>query len=148
MRFDITALYCCLEDFVKIYEDWESRRLIGTVSQRRRAGKLSLSEMLLIMILFHTGNSRNFKAFHHYDIMRLHCDLFKELPSYERFALLQKRLLLPLSLLMLMGGSKRDGVYVIDSTALRVCDTKRIKRHKVFAALAARSKTTMGCFFG
>jgi hypothetical protein len=71
MRFDITALYCCLEDFVKIYEDWESRRLIGTVSQRRRAGKLSLSEMLLIMILFHTGNPRNFKAFHHYDIREI-----------------------------------------------------------------------------
>ena len=62
MRFDITALYCCLDDFTKIYEDWECHHLIGKTCQRRRKGKLSLSELLLIMILFHTGNSRNFKT--------------------------------------------------------------------------------------
>ena len=49
---------------------------------------------------------------------------------------------------MLPKQTTRDGVYVIDTTALRVCDNKRIKRHKVFAALAKRSKTTMGWFFG
>ena len=37
---------------------------------------------------------------------------------------------------------------VIDSSAIPVCGNKRIHRHKVFAGLAARSKTTMGWFFG
>ena len=150
MRFDITALYCCLDDFTQIYDEWARHHLIGTVGQRRRDGKLSLSEMLLIMILFHTGNARNFKTFYHYDMQYLHRGLFKELPSYERFVVLQKRLLLPLTLLLMMltKQTTRDGVYVIDTTALRVCDNKRIKRHKVFAGLAKRSKTTMGWFFG
>ena len=42
----------------------------------------------------------------------------------------------------------RTGVYYIDSTALPVCDTHRINRHKVFAGLAQRGKTSMGWFFG
>ena len=64
--------------------------------------------------------------------------------------ILQKRLLLPLTLILVLLTKRaaRDGVYVIDSSALRVCDNKRIKRHKVFAGLAERSKTTMGWFFG
>ena len=28
MAIDITALYCCLDDFCKAFEDWEAHRLI------------------------------------------------------------------------------------------------------------------------
>src|SRR6187551_2409465 len=42
----------------------------------------------------------------------------------------------------------RTGLYYIDSTALPVCDNHRINRHKVFAGLAQRGKTSMGWFFG
>ena len=28
MAIDITALYCCLDDFCKVFEDWEAHRLI------------------------------------------------------------------------------------------------------------------------
>src|SRR5689334_9464385 len=42
----------------------------------------------------------------------------------------------------------RTGFYYIDSTALPVCDNHRISRHKVFADLAQRGKTSMGWFFG
>lgn len=149
MRFDTTALYCCLDDFTKIYDEWTRHHLIRTVGPRRHDGKLSLSEMFLIMILFRTGNAGNFKMFCHYDIQYLYRGLFEELSTYERFVVSQKRLLLPLTLLLVMltKQATRDGVYVIDTTALRVCDNKRIKSHKVFAGLAKRSKTTMGWFF-
>jgi hypothetical protein len=36
----------------------------------------------------------------------------------------------------------------VDATALPVCHNRRIARHKVFAGLAARGKTSMGWFFG
>jgi hypothetical protein len=39
-------------------------------------------------------------------------------------------------------------LYYIDSTALAVCHNRRIGRHKTFAGLAARGKTSMGWFFG
>lgn len=39
-------------------------------------------------------------------------------------------------------------MYYIDSTPLPVCHNRRIPRHKVFADLAARGKTSVGWFFG
>ena len=36
----------------------------------------------------------------------------------------------------------------MDATAIKVCHNKRIPRHKVFAGIAARGKTSMGWFFG
>jgi hypothetical protein len=42
----------------------------------------------------------------------------------------------------------KTAIYYIDSTALAVCHNRRISRHKTFAGLAARGKTSMGWFFG
>jgi hypothetical protein len=50
MAIDITALYCCLDDFCKVFEDWEAHRLIPSQTTRQRTGKLSRSEMLFIMV--------------------------------------------------------------------------------------------------
>ena len=44
MAIDITALYCCLDDFCKVFEDWEAHRLIPSQTTRQRTGKLSRSE--------------------------------------------------------------------------------------------------------
>lgn len=40
------------------------------------------------------------------------------------------------------------GISFIDSTPLRVCKNKRIKRNKVFSAHATTGKSTMGWFYG
>ena len=40
------------------------------------------------------------------------------------------------------------GISFIDSTPVRVCKNKRIKRNKTFAGLAQLGKSTMGYFFG
>jgi hypothetical protein len=44
-------------------------------------------------------------------------------------------------------GHKGD-IYYIDSTPLAVCHNRRIAKHRVFAGLAARGKTSMGWVFG
>jgi hypothetical protein len=40
------------------------------------------------------------------------------------------------------------GISFIDSTSLKVCHNRRIKRHKVFKDMAARGKTSVDWFFG
>ena len=70
------------------------------------------------------------------------------MPCYEHFVALQKRAFVPLVVFLLSHLGTRTGLYYIDSTALPVCDNHRINRHKVFAGLAQRGKTSMGWFFG
>ena len=53
MAVDITALYCCLDDFCKMFAEWETHQLIPSPTRRQRSGKLSRSEMLFIRVLFH-----------------------------------------------------------------------------------------------
>jgi len=37
MAIDITALYCCLDDFCKVFADWEVHRLIPSPTTRQRS---------------------------------------------------------------------------------------------------------------
>ena len=48
-----------LDDFCKVFEDWEARRLIPSPTTRQRTGKLSRSEMLFITVLFHLWEHAN-----------------------------------------------------------------------------------------
>ena len=148
MAVDITALYCCLDDFCRVFEDWEAHRLIPSPMTRRRTGKLSRAEMLLIMVLFHLSPYKNFKTFYLYGIGHQHRACFGALPHYDRFVSRMPRLFVPLMVLLHSLGGEETGVYFADSTKLAVCHNRRIGRHKVFDGLAARGKTSMGWFYG
>lgn len=148
MAIDITALYCCLDDFSKLFAEWEARRLIPSPTSRQRAGKLSRSEMLFIMVLFHLSPYKHFKAFYLYGIGRQYRDCFGDLPHYDRFVSLMPRLFTPLMVLLHTLSGEETGIYFADSSQLAVCHNRRIHRHKVFEGLAARGKTSMGWFFG
>ncbi len=144
MAIDITALYCCLDDFCKVFEDWEAHRLIPSEQTRQRRGKLSRSEMLFIMVLFHLSPFKHFKAFYHYGVGQRYRNCFGDLPHYDRFVSLMPRLFAPLMVLLHSLGGEQTGLYFADSTKLAVCHNRRIHRHKVFDGMAARGKTTMG----
>ena len=55
MSASTIALFCCLHDCAKLVGEWERHHLIPSQRQRRRAGKLSLGEMLFSMVLFHVS---------------------------------------------------------------------------------------------
>ena len=148
MAIDATALYCCLDDFRKAFEDWEAHRLVPSQTTRQRAGKLSRSEMLFIMALFHLSAFKHFKAFHHYGVGRQHRACFGDLPHYDRVVSLMPRLLAPLMALLHSMSGEHTGIYFADSAKLAVCHDRRIHRHKAFDGLAARGKTGMGWFYG
>ena len=148
MAIDITALYCCLDDFCQVFEAWETHRLIPSPTTRQRSGKLSRPEMLFIVVLFHLSPYKNFKTFYLYGIGHQHRACFGDLPHYDRFVSLMPRLFVPLVVLLHSLSGEQTGVYFADASKLAVCHNRRIDRHRVFDGLAARGKTSMGWFFG
>ena len=110
---------------------------------------MSCSEVITIMISFHFGGFRNMKYFYLYYVQKHMSHLFPNTVSYNRFLELMQNATLPMSIFLkscCMG--EGTGISFIDSTPIRVCKNKRIKRNKVFAGLAQVGKSTMGYFFG
>ncbi len=127
-----------------MFDDWEAHRLIPSQQTRKRAGKLSRSEMLFIVVLFHLSAFRNFKTFYLLGIGVERRGCFRDLPHYDRFISLMPRLFVPLMVLLHSLSGEETGVYFADSSKLAVCHNRRIHRHKVFDGLAARGKTPWG----
>jgi hypothetical protein len=146
----MTEIFCIIDDFCKaLPKDFEKQLGAGnTTKVRQRSGKLSLSEMMTILILFQSSGHRNFKGYY-LDYICRHCNSeFPGLISYSRFVYLMPRVLPALSLLMLKMCGETNGIAFVDSTTLTVCHNKRVKRNRVFAGIAKSSKSTMGWFFG
>ncbi len=148
MKKDITELFCFIDDFCKIYEIYEQKKLLPSNRKRNREANMSLSEILTIVIMYHTSYAKNFKYFYKTCIEYLHKDEFGKPVSYNRFIELIPRVFLPLNILlnMLLGG--KEGTYFIDATAIKVCHNKRRYSNKVFKSLAKSGKSSMGYFHG
>ena len=86
MRYNITALFFCIDEFCKAYEEWEKHRLIDTGKERHRACEMTLSEMLTIMVMFHVSPCKVFKYFYTVHVAHIHKQDFPHLVSYNRFA--------------------------------------------------------------
>lgn len=148
MNIDITALFVALDDFATLYEEACRQRCLQAPGSRARSGYLSLSEMLLIEILYHVSPFKDFKRFYKYGIELERRDCFGRLPCYERYIATKHKLFMPLMVLLHCLFGEKTGIYFADSTPLKVCHNKRINSHKVFKGLATRGKSTMGWFFG
>src|SRR4051812_17251044 len=114
MAIDITALYCCLDDFCKVFADWEAHRLLPSEQTRQRSGKLSRAEMLFIVVLFHLSPYKNFKVFYLYGIGGQDRACFDALPPYERFVSLVPPPFVPLIVLLPGLRGEQPGVYFVD----------------------------------
>src|SRR4051812_27213429 len=114
MAIDITALYCCLDDFCKVFADWEAHQLIPSAQTRKRPGKLSRAEMLFIMVLFHLSAYKSFKTFYLLGIGHQYRACFRHLPHDDRFISLMPRLFVPLMVLLHSLSGEETGVYFAD----------------------------------
>ncbi|MDA0712984.1 MAG: IS982 family transposase, partial [bacterium] len=116
--------------------------------KRNRKTKLSLSEMVTIIVLFHESGYRTFK-WYYLDYVCVHMrGEFPHLISYSRFIAHMKKTTTVLMLLMQKIMGENTGISFVDSTSISVCHNKRITRNKTFFNLAAREKSSMGWFFG
>ena len=103
---------------------------------------------MTILIAFHQSGYRTLKHFYEKHICLYWRAAFPNLVSYSRFVQLQKEVLTLLTLYLHAHLGECSSISFVDSTRLRVCDNKRISSHRVFAAHAGRSKTSMGWFYG
>jgi hypothetical protein len=145
----LVGLFVDVDDFCQAYQQFvQSQRLDTLAGRRGPRCRLSLSEVMTIIIHFHQSNYRHFKAYDTEHVQEYLRGEFPDLVSYNRFVELMPTALYPLCLYLQSRLGQNTGISFIDSTPLPVCHNRRIERHKVFAGLAARGKTSMGWFYG
>jgi hypothetical protein len=148
----LISMFVTIDDFCNDFSHHSPIYLPSSSTKRatrKRAAQLSPSEIITILVSFHHSGYRTFKAFYTQLVCPFWGHLFPGLVSYNRFIELSQRCgLLLLVFLKYRGLGACSGISFVDSTVLRVCHPKRIKRNKVFRGLATTSKSTMGWFHG
>lgn len=143
----ISDIFCLVDDFCIEFQKSIEKHLLGNKPKKKPT--MSCSEVITIMVIFHTGGFKTMKHFYLFYVQKHMTHLFPKTVSYNRFVELMQAATLPMTLFSktcCMG--KGTGISFIDSTPIRVCKNKRIKRNKVFKGLAELGKSTMGYFFG
>jgi hypothetical protein len=146
---ELVALFSLIDEFCQEFEPkWRASRLASGERQRTKYCRMSLSEILTIIVPFHQSHHRNFKHYYlDYGCTQLRDD-FPALVSYTRFLELMSEVTTPMVTLLVSLLASPTTANYIDRTKLVVCHNRRIRRNRVFKGLAARGKSSMGWFYG
>lgn len=148
----ITQIFCIVDDFCKEMTQILNENSIqsdNSAKTRNRKSKMSDSEVITIMVLFHLKGYRCLKHFYINYVKQHMQSEFPETVSYNRFVELQSKSILPMVVFLqtcCLGSC--SGISFLDSTVLKACHYKREKQNKVFKGIAAKGRGTMGWFFG
>ena len=148
----IIEIYCLVDDFCKEFEKAKKDHVLHETNgkkHRNRSFNLSDSEVITIMILFHTGQFRNLKHFYTQYVQVHLKNEFPKTVSYNRFTELQQKATMPMAIFLktcCLGSC--TGVSFIDSTPVRACHIRRERSNKVFNGLATKGQCSIGWFFG
>ena len=148
----VTEIFFIIDEFDKNFEKIVSDHSLvqnTDLKQRNRKSTLSDSEVMTILILFHSGHYRDLKHYYINHIKKHMKDEFPQTVSYNRFVELQKKVVVKLAIFLKMFClGKCTGISYIDSTPIRVCHIKREKQHKVFKGFAQKGQCSLGWFYG
>ena len=142
----VTEIYCMPMIFARNLHYNREKYMIEYKETRHRnkPGRMSDAEIMVILILFHSGGFRCFKHYYKEYVCKHLKHLFPHQVSYNRFVELEKEVLLPMTVFIkkvLLGTC--TGISFVDSTPLRVCRNQRILIHKTFEGLAERGTCSM-----
>src|SRR3954466_14470056 len=116
--------FCQFDDFCQAFgPHWEARLLseeANPVKKRGPQAGLADSEIMTILVLYHSSNFSNFKAFYEGVVLTLLRLAFPKAPCYARFIALTHHVWVPLTVFLLTRMGQRTGIYYIDSTPLPV----------------------------
>ncbi|MGL6177036.1 MAG: IS982 family transposase, partial [Vibrionaceae bacterium] len=138
-----------LDDFCAVFMPaWEKTQLTNGARKRQRVGRRTISEVMTIIVLFHTSHHRDFKNFYPGCLARFYKSDFPDLLSHNHFIEVMPAAIVPLCAYFASLKSDPTGIEFIDSISIKVCHNLRINRHQTFAKSARRGKSTMGWFYG
>ena len=97
----VTEFYCLADDFCKEFAKYQENHMFSHSPQesgkhRNKPNCMSDAEIMLIMILFHSGGYRCFKHFYLEYVCKHLAHLFPRRILYNRFVELEKEMLFPL----------------------------------------------------
>lgn len=151
----LVTIFCFVDDFIKQVLN-TLRFAIERPSQNHPPTKthnLSVAELATLAIFRYFTGHTNWKDFYRH-VRTYHLGDFPGLPAYQNFLAAVNKLSSLATLLLhgFMSVFKRTTAITAfkftDGTALKVCGNKRIFSHKVCRGRAARSKSSMGWFYG
>ena len=147
----LIEIFCILDEFCKYLAPELKKHALDSRGKRRRNRPclMSDSEVMTILVLFHTMRYRDLKAFYLGHVCRHMRNEFPKLLSYNRFVERQAKVGLHLLLfLQTCALGKCTGVSIIDSTPLASCHIKRARGHRTMRGWAPVGKCSMGWFYG
>ena len=149
-RLDLAEIFCDVDDFYQVWERFGTAlpQLPPDGEMKRSNSKLSISEVMTIVIAFHGSGFGTFKEFYTREVLCYWGSAFPDLVSYTRFVEL-----MPWSLTGLLGflntcSGEMTGISFVDSTSIEVCHPNRARAHKVFKDLAGWGKSSVCWYFG
>lgn len=149
MPFSLEFIMQDLRKFYKIYLPFRDKHLLPRApGSRNRKSKMPNIHIMAIMILSHLFCGGNFRVFYQGIVRRYMKKHFRNLVSYSWFIRLRQRIFMDLFFYLKYKSVPNGDCFFIDSTPIKVCHNKRIKRHKTFKGLASRGHHSMGWFFG
>ena len=133
----LTKIFCEIDDFMREFEEKYKERLIADkMSKVNYNSRLSMSEVMSILVYYHNYGNRTFKDFYLKTVCKDLKSCFPNLVSYNRFIELVPMTLIPLiAYLKLKRLVKSDSITFIDSTKIKVCHNKRIKKNRTFEGI-------------
>lgn len=148
---NLIEIFCILDEFCKYFAPELKKYTLGAPDKRHRnrPSRMSDSEVMTILVLFHTHRFRDLKSFYiGYVCQHMHRE-FPHTLSYNRFVERQTQVGLHLLLFLQTSAlGKCTGISIIDSTPLVSCHIKRMHMHRTMKGWAAKGKCTMGWLYG
>ena len=141
--------FCDIDDFCQMFiSQWQQQLIENGDKKRRRACRLTPSEIMTIIVHFHQSHYRDFKNYYLNYVSKALKAYFPELLSYSRFLDMTASVVIPMCAYLTSKLGKPTGIQFVDSTKIEVCHIIRAKRNKVFDGIACHGKGTMGWSFG
>lgn len=144
---NLIEIFCIFDDFCKYFTPKLKKHTLQVPGKRHRnrASRMSDSEIMTILVLFHTHRFRDLKSFYlGYICQHMRGD-FPHRISYNRFVERQAQVALHLLLfLQTCALGKCSGISIIDSTPPASCHIKRERLHRTMRGWATKGKCTMG----